>query len=92
MEVRVPKKQNWMPVFVVVSAQVTMHAADRHHKGRVPKGPQVEGADFQQRIGTALRQKDGSYSIQLTALPVDGKLVIRRPRAGEYMDPTRKES
>jgi hypothetical protein len=52
----------------------------------------VEGADFGQRIGTALRLRDGGYAVQLTALPVDGKLLLRPSRPGEYKDPTRKES
>ena len=87
-----PKNQNWMPVFVVVPAQVTMHAAHPKQRGKLPKGPQVDGADFEQRIGTAMRQSDGSYAVQLTAMPVNGKLLIRPPRRGDYCNPTRKGS
>jgi hypothetical protein len=85
----VPRKQNWLPVFVVVPARVSVSAAHPSYKRSVPKGPVVEGSDFQQRVGTALRLKDGSFSVQLTAVPVDGRLLIRQPRDGEYMDPTR---
>jgi hypothetical protein len=88
----VPKKQNWMPVFVVVPAAITMHAAHPKHRGKIPKGPQVDGSDFEQRIGTAMRQKDGSYSVQLTAMPMNGKLLIRPARRGDYCNPTRQES
>ena len=84
-----PKKLDWMPVFVVTPAIVSLHAAHPRHRGKVPKGAQKEGADFEQRIGTAVRQKDGGFALQLTAVPVNGKLRIRPARAGEHLDPTR---
>ena len=82
------KKQDWMPVFVVTPTAVSLHAAHPHHRGKVPKGPQTIGADFEQRIGTAVRQKDGGFALQLTAIPVNGKLWMRPARAGEHLDPT----
>jgi len=88
----VAKRDAWMPVFVVVPARVTLHAASADFKGRVPKEPTVEGADFEQRIGTAYRQKDGGFVVQLTAVPVNGQLRIRPRRAGEHLDPTQKGS
>ena len=87
-----PKKQTWMPVFVVTPARLTMSAAHPSHKYKLPKESAREGQDFEQRIGTALRQKDGSLAVQLTALPVDGRLLIRPPRDGECQDPTREEA
>lgn len=87
-----PKKQMWMPVFVVTRARVTMNAAHPSVEYKLPKEPSREGQDFEQRIGTALRLKDGSLEVQLTAVPVDGRLLIRPPLAGEYQDPTRKET
>lgn len=87
-----PKKQNWMPVFVVTRARLSMHAAHPSCAEKPPKEARAEGRDFEQRIGTALRLKDGSLAVQLTAVPVDGRLLIRPPRDGEYQDPTCKDA
>ncbi|MBS0174311.1 MAG: hypothetical protein JSR64_09780 [Nitrospira sp.] len=36
------------------------------------------------RVGVAFPNRDGKgFNVQLTALPLDGKLVIREPKAGE---------
>ena len=44
--------------------------------------PAVEegGKDFWQRIGTAFVNKDLSMNVVLNALPLDGKLHLRKPR------------
>ena len=83
------KKLDWMPVFVVMPAAVTLHAAHPHHRGKRQKGLQIDGTDYLQRVGTAIRQRDGGFALNLTALPVHGKLVMRPARAGEHLDPTR---
>lgn len=78
----------WMPVFIVIEAQRTVHASisceevDEHTKIT------VEGHDFWQRIGTAVARSDGGFTINLNALPINGKLVVRPPQPGEYPDPT----
>jgi len=39
-----------------------------------------EGKDFWTRIGSAFAHKDGNgFTIQLDALPVDGRVTLRRP-------------
>ena len=39
--------------------------------------------DYWQRVGSAWTNKDGSINITLTALPLNGKLHIRAPKADE---------
>lgn len=44
-----------------------------------------EGRKFWVRIGTAFRNQDGSLNARLDAVPVNGTLHIREPRAfGKY--------
>ena len=64
----------WMPVFA---------AAGR--RGRFDElTPDDEDL---QRIGTAWRNDDGSYLVSLTAVPLNGELLIRPPRLGEAIYP-----
>ncbi len=43
--------------------------------------PRGEGKkDFWLRVGTAFENRDGSWSLMLDALPVNGKLIMREPR------------
>ena len=43
--------------------------------------PRGEGKkDFWLRVGTCFTTRDGSFSIILDALPVNGKLIVREPR------------
>ena len=42
--------------------------------------------DFWQRVGSAWTNKDGSINIALNALPVNGRLHIRAPKADEDSD------
>ena len=38
---------------------------------------------FWARIGSAWVNKDGSFNLQLDALPIDGKIVLRLRKANE---------
>lgn len=42
--------------------------------------------DYWQRVGAAWTNKDGSINITLNALPLNGKLHIREPKASESSD------
>lgn len=80
---------DWMPVFVMIPARRTHYAAHPDHKGPTPKATQIaDGADFLQRIGTAIQQEDGSYLIELAALPVSGRLLMKAPTEHDHRDPT----
>jgi hypothetical protein len=39
--------------------------------------------DFWQRVGSAWKNKDGSINVVLNALPVNGKLHLRAPKAAD---------
>lgn len=82
------KETDWMPVFVLVERSRSVYAAHPDHKESLPQG-HVE--DVVQRIGTARREEDGSYIIQLTALPLNGQLLMRPPRSGEYPESITRE-
>ena len=46
--------------------------------------PRGEGKkDFWLRVGTAFENRDGSWSLVLDALPINGKLIVREERARE---------
>ena len=52
-----------------------------------------DGISSWNRAGSAFVNKDGSINVYLDALPLDGKLHIRRPAIrGEAADPKRSES
>lgn len=56
--------------------------------------PRGEGKkDFWLRVGTAFENRDGSWSLVLDALPVNGKLIVRdeRPRDEASGGPQRDE-
>ncbi|MEM7083739.1 MAG: hypothetical protein AAF465_13495 [Pseudomonadota bacterium] len=42
-----------------------------------------ETKDFWQRVGSAWRNQDGSINVSLNALPVNGRLHIREPKADD---------
>ena len=44
------------------------------------------GEDYWQRVGSAWTNKDGSINLSLNALPLNGKLHIREPKAEEDSD------
>jgi hypothetical protein len=84
-------EMKWMPVFTVIEARKTVHAAHPDSKHKVVGDKETNAQNFEQRIGTANVQPDGSFVVQLTAFPISGRLLIRKPRAGEHEDPTSKE-
>ncbi len=76
-----------MPVFVVQSAKPSHFAA--HPDSTTYEQPPVAtpGNDFLARVGSATCHADGSCTIRLWALPVDGTLFMRAPQPGEHFDP-----
>lgn len=42
-----------------------------------------DGKDFWVKIGSAWKNRDGSLNIKLDALPLNGKLQVRKPRPRE---------
>jgi len=91
VEIVMSSEPRWMPVFVAVEAiPQPQFAAHPSHQGttRVRESePDVRSEEFTQRIGTAFALEDGSFVIQLTAFPVNGRLLMRPPLPGEYIDP-----
>ena len=81
-------KRRWMPVFALVGSNKVVHASHPDHKAPVP---QAQTQHNMQRVGTAWLEEDGSYLIQLVALPVNGTLLMRPPRPDEHPDSTFKE-
>jgi hypothetical protein len=79
---------SWMPVFIVVEAARTVHASVPPQATDPHQTVTVHGQDFWQRVGTAYPRPDGGFTIQLTAIPINGKLVVRPPKAGEHRDVT----
>lgn len=72
----------WMPVFVVVRRRCAQSVEDD-----LDTTLDDGAADEVQRIGTAWRNDDGSYLVSLSALPVNGELLIRPPRLGDALYP-----
>jgi len=81
---------NWMPVFLVFRAERSHHAAHPDHPGAIPEATETLGEDFLQRIGTAIQQDDGSYLVELAAVPVSGTFIIKPPTEHDHRDPTYK--
>jgi hypothetical protein len=77
-----------MPVFLLAQRNQTVEAA--HPDQKVP-ARKSEVNDSLLRVGTAWREKDGSYLIQLAALPLSGQLLMRPPRPGETPQSTHQE-
>lgn len=49
--------------------------------------PRGEGKkDFWLRVGTAFENRDGSWSVVLDAIPVNGKLIVRDQREQDRRD------
>jgi hypothetical protein len=82
-----PESSEWMPVFMVlpVKSEVTVTAGEVTDVDRIET---KRGQAYWQRIGTARTHKDGSILVRLNAVPINGRLVIRHPQAGEVYDPT----
>jgi hypothetical protein len=77
-----------MPVFLVMPATLSHHASHPDHKPAISKRNEKTGTDVLQRIGTAIQQEDGGWLVDLLALPVDGRLLIRAPTEHDRLDPT----
>jgi hypothetical protein len=77
-----------MPVFLLAQRSQTVEAAHPDQKAPARKSG-VE--DSVLRVGTAWREKDGSYLIHLAALPLNGQLLMRPPRPGETPQSTHQE-
>ena len=75
-------------VFATVVKRQAMQVTHPDDKGS--PSPLAVEEDVTQRIGTAYREPDGSYVVSLSLLPVNGELLIRPARSGEYMTYTRK--
>ena len=80
----------WMPVFLVMPAARKNSAAHPSHKGELRAQTKAVGVDFLQRIGTAIKQEGGGYLIELAALPVSGRLLMKPPTQHDLRDPTTK--
>jgi len=86
--------KSWMPVFSVVRAQHTHYASHPDSKEAYPPNTdqhRQHGRDRWQRIGTAHANADGSYTIILRAIPLDGTLTMRPPQLHEREDMTEEE-
>ena len=77
-----PDDEDWMPVFALIARRQTRQAAHPDFKGSLPP---EESEDVLQRIGTAYLEGNG-YVIQLTAMPLNGQLLVRPARSDERRD------
>jgi hypothetical protein len=50
-----------------------------------------EDKSYWTRVGAAFTNRDGSINIALEALPVSGKLQLRKPEARERDEPPREQ-
>ena len=77
-----------MPVFIVLPATRELAASDDDEDVYTAQQPKSEPHDYWQRVGTARARSDGGFDIHLNAIPINGRLVIRPPKAHESIDPT----
>jgi hypothetical protein len=77
------QQSDWMPVFATIVKNRTMEVT--HPEDKAPPTRLAAKEDVVQRIGTAFREPDGSYLVSLSLLPVNGELLIRPARPGEYL-------
>jgi hypothetical protein len=70
---------DWMPVFLLVDRIESHHAAHPDHREPISKESGAPHEEALPRVGTAVGQPDGSYIVELTALPVKGRLLMRPP-------------
>jgi hypothetical protein len=78
----------WMPAFIVFPATRELAASDTDEAVYTAEQPRSVPHDYWQRVGTAHARSDGGFDIHLTAIPVNGRLIIRPPKEHESIDPT----
>ena len=77
-----------MPVFVVVPGMRTVTASvDEPDRAAKETGPQ----DYRQRVGTATVMPNGDISIDLFAVPVQGRLLLTKPGRDDKHHPWKGE-
>ena len=81
-------RTRWMPVFIVLPATRELTASDTDEAVSTAEQPRSAPHDYWQRVGTARARSDGGFDIQLNAIPINGRLVIRPPKEHESIDPT----
>lgn len=47
------------------------------------KNPESENKSFWTKVGVAFKNRDGSWSLELQAIPVNGRLQMRPPKKAE---------
>ena len=77
-----------MPVFIVVPATRELTTSLTDDAVSYADEPKSVPQDYWQRVGTARARSDGGFNIDLTAIPINGRLVIRPPKEHESIDPT----
>jgi hypothetical protein len=70
-----------IPVFGITPRGGVQRAAHPDYKGSISSESREETLN---RVGSAVRRKDGSYLIQLTAFPVNGQLLLKPRTEDEY--------
>jgi hypothetical protein len=70
-----------MPVFAVPAETMEITASPEETKRAKKVKQGTTRASEPQQIGTAYALSDGSIGVQLTSIPLDGKLIVRMPRA-----------
>jgi hypothetical protein len=74
----------WMPVFVVVPGMCTVTASADDPDSRPTESSLP---DYLQRVGTATIHPGGEIAIELFAVPLGGRLVLRKPQPGDLRFP-----
>lgn len=70
------EKSEWMPVFMVTADRTRLY---KSHPDDKAAERAVEIDQDLVRIGTAQLREDGAYVISLTAMPLNGQLILREP-------------
>lgn len=70
-----------MPVFLLLGDGASHVAAHPSHGEEIPAQPQPD--PVLTRVGTAHRHADGGYVIDLVAVPLTGRLLLRPPTADD---------
>jgi hypothetical protein len=78
------RKESWMAVFVVQTKLRTLSSEGPDDKTAACRAAEPDEA--WQRVGTAFLQPDGTWHVGVTVLPLNGRFVMRPPRAGEAPD------